>query len=128
MAGDAVVQSDGCAHPGVTGQMEEEKNEGGSAEEDEREEDKEEGDEARASVGKRSPKDPTRKQREDHERMHMPYRSWCEDCVRSRARNAPHHKQAPEDPLEEIIRCRECIWTTSLCPEKTQQPAATHCW
>ena len=32
----------------------------------------------------------------------MPYRSWCEDCVRSRARNSPHHKKAPEDPLEEI--------------------------
>ena len=42
-------------------------------------------------------------QREEHERMHTPYRSWCEDCVKSRARNAaPHRKRAPEGPLEEI--------------------------
>ena len=61
-----------------------------------------EGEEARKSLGKKSPKDPTIRQREEHERTHMPYRSWCEDCVRSRARNAPHHKKGPEDPLEEI--------------------------
>ena len=98
IAGDAVAQSDGCVLPDAASRMEEGPDEGGSADEDEREGDKEEGGEARASVGKRSPKDPTRKQREDHERTHMPYRSWCEDCVKARARNAPHHKRAPEDP------------------------------
>ena len=55
------------------------------------------------AVGKKSPKETIRKQREDHENTHMPYRSWCEDCVRSRARNSPsRRKKAPEDPLEEI--------------------------
>ena len=94
---DAVGQMDGCALPGETGAMEQEKVEGVSDYEDEEGEE-----EARASVGKKSPKDPTRKQREEHSRTHMPYRSWCEDCVRSRARNAPHHKKAPGDPLERI--------------------------
>ena len=36
--------------------------------------------EARIAIGKRSPKDPTRKEREEHELTHMPFRSWCEDC------------------------------------------------
>ena len=57
--------------------------EGDTGEEDEVEE-------ARVAKGKRSPKDPTKKEREEHELTHMPFRSWCEDCVKSRARNAHH--------------------------------------
>ena len=44
--------------------------------------------EARVARGKKPPKDPTRKEREEHELTHMPFRSWCEDCVKSKARNA----------------------------------------
>ena len=36
--------------------------------------------EARVAIGRKSPKDPTRKEREEHELTHMPFRSWCEDC------------------------------------------------
>ena len=38
----------------------------------------------------------------EHELTHMPSRSWCEDCIKSRARNAHHRKKAPVDPLEEV--------------------------
>ena len=38
-----------------------------------------------------SPKDPTRKEREEHEGMgHAIYRSWCKHCVRNRGRASPH--------------------------------------
>ena len=58
--------------------------------------------EARVARGSKSPKDPTRKEREEHELTHMPFRSWCEDCVKSRARNAHHRKKLAPDPLEEV--------------------------
>ena len=74
----------------------------GSEQQDEEEEAENEGEAMRVPLGKKSPKDPTLRQREEHERTHLPYRNWCEDCVRSRARNAPHHKRALEDPLEEV--------------------------
>ena len=90
------------ANDGGRGIEVEEKVEEGSGREDEDDEMEGEGEEVRVPIGKKSPKDPTRKQKEEHERTHLPYRSWCEDCVRSRARNAPHHKKAPDDPLEEI--------------------------
>ena len=99
MAGDEVAPGGGCVLQDAASQTEEGQEEREIAEEDKEEEDKEGEEEARVSVGKRSPKDPTKKQREDHERTHMPYRSWCEDCGTSRARNAPHHKKAPDDPL-----------------------------
>ena len=98
MAGDEAAQDGGCVLPDAASQTEEGQAERDSADEDQEEEDEEGGEEGRMSVGRSSPKDPTRKQREDHERTHMPYRSWCEDCVRSRARNAPHHKKGTRRP------------------------------
>ena len=56
--------------------------------------------EARVAKGKKSPKDPTRKEREEHELTRMPFRSWCEDCVKSRARNVHHRKKSAKAPLE----------------------------
>ena len=64
--------------------------------------DEEEVKEARIAIGRKSPKDPTRKEREEHELTHMPFRSWCEDCVKSRARNAHHRKKLDKDPLDEV--------------------------
>ena len=94
---EEVAQGDGGITPDATSQQDEGQAESDSANENEAVEG-----ESRAAVGKRSPKEPTKKQRDEHENTHMPYRSWCEDCVRSRARNSPRHKKAPEDPLEEI--------------------------
>ena len=57
--------------------------------------------EGRKSVGRKSPKEPTKAEKEEHERTHCPYRSWCEHCVRARARNSHHRRKVPEEPLEE---------------------------
>ena len=34
----------------------------------------------RRSVGRKSPKERTKVEKEEHERTHCPYRSWCEHC------------------------------------------------
>ena len=75
--------------------------EGEEMQEEEEEEEKEkEEKEGRASVGKKAPRSPTKAEREEHARTHCPYRSWCEHCVKSRARNSPHRKCGEEEPLE----------------------------
>ena len=70
-------------------------------EESQEDSDEEERKEGRKSVGRKSPKEPTKLEREEHERTHCPYRSWCHHCVKSRARNGPH-RQLKEEPLEEV--------------------------
>ena len=73
---EEVAQGDDCARPDAISQEEEGREESEIADEDEEAED-----ESRKAVGKMSPKEPTKKQREEHENTHMPYRRWCEDCV-----------------------------------------------
>ena len=80
----------------------EEESEKEADEEDGKEDEEEECDEGRTSVGRKSPKEPTKAEKEEHGRTHCPYRSWCPHCVKSRARNAPHRKCVPEEPLEEV--------------------------
>ena len=83
--------------------------------------------EARVAKSKKSPKDPTKKEREEHELTHMPFRSWCEDCVKSRARNAHHRKKSAPDPLEEVKVARVHMDYFFLCPGKTSQRVVTRC-
>ena len=83
--------------------MEEESERGGNDVEGNDEEECEEG---RASVGRKSPKELTIAGNAKHERTRCPYRSWCRDCVKSRARNAPHRKCVPEEPFEEVKAAR----------------------
>ena len=40
---------------------------------------------------------PTEAEREEHDKTHQPWRSWCPDCVGGGAVSQPHHP-APEDP------------------------------
>ena len=54
------------------------------------EEAEEEGEEGREAVAMPSPMAPSRKEREQHELTHTPYRSWCQHCVRARGRNRAH--------------------------------------
>ena len=39
----------------------------------------------------RQPDEPTAKEKAMHEVSHVPYRSWCLDCVRGRGVESPHH-------------------------------------
>lgn len=52
--------------------------------------------EARAARPARDPGAPTAAMREAHEATHLPYRSWCPECVAGR-RDNPAHKRVPED-------------------------------
>ena len=53
--------------------------------------DKEEpSEESRPVKGGQSRVMPTLKERQEHERTHLPYRSWCRHCVAARASNPAH--------------------------------------
>ena len=80
------------ARPEGRAQGEEEEAEGG-----------EEGMEEEAEVAKvrRSPKGPTKREREQHEATHLPYRNWCRHCVRGRGRNRPHAAARNEEEDDE---------------------------
>ena len=41
---------------------------------------------ARRPVRKQDPKEPTKAEREEHEKTHLPFRSWCRHCVRGRGK------------------------------------------
>ena len=45
--------------------------------------------EAEVQLGVRTPAQPSRAEREEHELSHFPYRSWCDHCVRGRAKDDP---------------------------------------
>ena len=47
-----------------------------------------------------SPYTPSKKEVEEHEVAHWPYRSWCPDCVRGRGRPTPH--RGKHDYMKEI--------------------------
>ena len=38
----------------------------------------------RNPMNKQDPKEPTKVEREEHEKTHLPFRSWCRHCVRGR--------------------------------------------
>ena len=61
--------------------------------------------EGRAPVLRRSPASPSRQEVEEHMATHIPFREWCEHCVRGRGRNDPHKVGADdrrEDPVPTI--------------------------
>jgi len=39
---------------------------------------------------------PSSKEVEDHERTHLPFRSWCARCVRGKAQSHPHWNKSKE--------------------------------
>jgi hypothetical protein len=49
----------------------------------------------------RSPKAPTKAEREEHEATHLPFRSWCTHCLRGRGRNKPHQRQIVDREVDE---------------------------
>ena len=40
-----------------------------------------------------APKEPTAAERLKHEATHLPYRAWCQHCVRGRGRCKPHYRK-----------------------------------
>ena len=54
----------------------------------------------------RRPKNPTSKQREEHEILHESYEEWCPHCRAGQGKASPHKKQ------EEDRTSKECVGTT----------------
>ena len=50
--------------------------------------------EAIPSVGVRRSVTPSRAEREEHDRTHIPYRDWCECCVRGRGQEDAHRQSS----------------------------------
>ena len=53
--------------------------------------------EAQPSRGLKAPDEPTPAQREEHCRTHIPFRVWCDICVRARGQASPHPKSQGKD-------------------------------
>ncbi len=45
----------------------------------------------------RKPRQPSRKEVEEHEVHHIPFREWCPHCVRGRGQNSPHRTKDHSD-------------------------------
>ena len=70
-------------------------------------------DEGRDLKAPRLVKAPSQEEYESHMRTHIPYRNWCELCVRRKSRNDPHakgQKAAREVPMisyDYLVRSQE---------------------
>ena len=62
-------------------------------------EDDDDGDVEEAVVAKpaRDPKSPSKAEWLSHQATHLPFRSWCAECVAGRSGNQGHRKVAPEE-------------------------------
>ena len=52
--------------------------------------------EAQSSRGLKAPETPSAEERAEHNRTHLPYRAWCDECVAARAR-ADNHSSKPKE-------------------------------
>lgn len=46
---------------------------------------------------RRAPKEPTEAEVIRHEAAHLPYRFWCQTCVRARGRSKPHYRKVEKE-------------------------------
>merc|ERR1711978_633884 len=64
----------------------------------------EETEEEKAPNAMTVPEGPSRQEREAHNLTHIPFRDWCEHCVRARARRRAHKRRKKELKKEELQR------------------------
>ncbi len=60
---------------------------------------------ARAPRGLRVPIEPTASERRQHELTHLPYRDWCQHCVKAKGRRAASKKQLDRQPVIQVDYC-----------------------
>ena len=41
---------------------------------------------------KKTPRQPSQREREENERTHLPFRDWCTHCIKAKSRNDPHKR------------------------------------
>ena len=59
----------------------------------------------------RDPGQPTRMEEEEHSMSHLPYRSWCQHCVRGKARASAHRRGGDTGEREKLptTRRQSCV-------------------
>ena len=61
-----------------------------------------EGEEGRMAVGMRPPPVVSQAERDEHNRTHTPFRSWCPHCMRGRGKSTPHMKGQQDEELTAV--------------------------
>ena len=54
-------------------------------------------------------KTPKKAEIEDHEKLHLPFRSWCKDCVKGRGVASPHKSILRDDPTAPQVDIDYCF-------------------
>ena len=63
----------------------------------------EQGEEAEGSKGVNRGIKPSKKEVEEHERTHLPFRNWCKHCVFGKAKSSPHRKSEEKKGEKPVI-------------------------
>ena len=61
---------------------------------------------------KKTPKQPSQCEREEHERTHLPFRDWCTHCIKAKSRNDPHKRET--DVMKDDELRHDAISTVSF--------------
>ena len=64
-----------------------------------------------------APTEPTPQQREIHNLTHLPYRTWCEICVKAKGKERPSKKSSDRQPAVQVDYC--FVTTGAGCPTVT---------
>ena len=78
--------------------------------------DEDQEDEARISKGIRAPETPTQEEVAEHNRTHLPYRSWCKACVFGQGKNPSHASRE-----KNISGIRSISWDYMYLKEKRKE-------
>ena len=91
--------------------------------------------EAKTAKPARDPRAPTKAERDAHEATHLPFRSWCRECIAGRRDNPPHMKmeeeerQVPEAMLDcAFVRRKDETETTTILIAKDRESRAIRAW
>ena len=75
---------------------------------------------ATRATGIAKPKQPTAQERAEHELTHLPYRTWCDICVRTKGKANSHPRQKIKQPVIQV----DIAYIKSL-DDKTSVPILT---
>ena len=67
---------------------------------------------------------PTAKERQEHERTHLPYRSWCRHCVSARASNPAHRGRKFPIAVEEDMDTKQVSYDYCFMRDKPGMESA----
>ena len=72
---------------------------------------------------RRAPHEPTAEEAERHALTHVPYRDWCEACVRGKARENPHRRVRTDTDMDEVEMDCSC-WPWRLTVRSQPRPGS----